>query len=443
MMKISVDDLFFYFNLFVIFASVVCTIAFRGIQFRYFFASWKAVFSPQKEVGASKGDMTPMQAFINTLSINLGNGSLAGMATAVHLGGPGAAVWAVIIGFLLMAVRFAEVYASVLFGKNASKKMSLGGPMLYLKSVPGGAFLSSIYGAGCLFFGMLVGNAIQANSIRISLETTLYDFHMPSNQIVIAALLLMFIMYVVFGGAARIVRVSDAIVPLKVVLFFGTTLTVVAYHIAALPSALGLMFWSAFSPQAFAGGAIGFSVQQAIRYGIERSIMATESGLGTAAILFGFTGTKDPFNSGLMGMLSTFVSTCVCFLVALCIVVSGVWDSGATSTALTIASFNTVFGVYGGVIGSFLSMSFGAGVLVTFAYITRAAWLFVTGGRWPRVAPVLYCICTALGALVDVDRLWAFSAVAVSTLLFVNLIGLLYLSPLLGRDVREQMAARN
>jgi AGCS family alanine or glycine:cation symporter len=182
---------------------------------------------------------------------------------------------------------------------------------------------------------------------------------------------------------------------------------------------------------------VGFTVMQAMAAGLNLSITATESGLGTAAILFGYTGSKDPVRSGLMGMMSTLISSFVCFIVALCIVISGVWNSGLQSAALTIAAFNTVFGMWGGWIVSFLSISFGIGVLVSFAYVTRAAWLALTNGRSELVFAVLYCLASFLGALVNVHMVWKAIQIINGLLLSINLFGLLWLAPYLTREFRK------
>jgi len=144
----------------------------------------------------------------------------------------------------------------------------------------------------------------------------------------VAVAVLLFTMYVVFGGAARIVQVSDKLVPVKVVVFFVSTLILLCYHYATLGSALALIAHSAFSASAFAGGALGFSVQEAMRRGTQRAIFSTESGLGTAGIFFSATGSKDPVDDSISSMLSTFISSCVCFLVGWSIVASGVWSNG-------------------------------------------------------------------------------------------------------------------
>ncbi len=418
--------------IYVLCASIMCTIALGFIQIRYFAYAWKQVLFPPKQQSDQCADMTPFQAFINTLSTNLGNGSIAGMATAVHMGGPGAAIWVVIIGFILMSVRFAEVFLSVHFGMQQKERCSgIGGPMLYLRSVAGGRFLAPFYGLLCLIF-MGIGSAVQSNSIRISMATT---WNIPALATGLA--LLLFMVYVVYGGASRIVKVSDAIVPFKVGIFFVSAFALLAYHYAAIIPSLSLMIKAALSPQAFFGGVAGFTMIQAMRFGILRSILATESGLGTAAVLFSSTGSKEPVKDGIIAMLSTFISTLVCFLVALCIVASGVWDNGTTSTELTISAFSTLFGSFGGFVVSFLSIAFGVGVLVAYAYITREAWMSVTGGRLLALFPIVFCGVVFLGALVEAEQVFGLADIINGLMLFVNLYGIMYLMKIISKAVKE------
>lgn len=416
---------------FVVATSVLCTIWLKGVQIRYFVRAWKEVLFPAKV--EQSADMTPFQAFINTLSTNLGNGSLAGMATAVHAGGPGAAFWVIFFGLFMMSLRFAEVYLSTWYGARSSKKQLLGGPMLYLQDLKGGSVLAVIYALCCIFFGVAIGNAAQANSIRYSI-TSIWP-HIDVR--VIAAVATGFMIYALCGGAERIVRISNKIVPLKVGLFFLAAIGLLIFHIQAIPAALFLILKSAFQPMALAGGAIGFTVQRAIQFGMLRSVMATESGLGTAAILFGFTGSKDPLHSGLMGMLSTFVSTGVCFLIALCIVVSGTWQSGLDGTALTSAAFSTAFGIYGQIVVAFLSIIFGIGVSVAYAYIVRAAWQYMTNGRGMGAFIATYALSSGLGVLLGVEIVWALGDIFMAIMVAINLYALLCFLPLIAREIQQ------
>lgn len=155
--------------IFVISVSIIVTLALNFIQLRYFITAWKYTFVPSQSEG--KSDMSPFQAFINTLNVSIGNGSLAGMATAIYSGGPGAALWIIIITVLLMSVRYSEVFLSTHFALHAPKNTQIGGPMLYLRAIKGGVIFAYLYALSCLIFGLISGSASQANSMSLSLYT--------------------------------------------------------------------------------------------------------------------------------------------------------------------------------------------------------------------------------------------------------------------------------
>ena len=416
---------------FVIGVSMIVTAALKFIQLRYFFTAWKYTFSPShSEV---KSDMSPIQAFINMLNVSIGNGSLAGMATAIYSGGPGAALWIIIITLLLMAIRYAEVFLSTHYALHAPKNTILGGPMLYLRDMRGGFILAYLYAISCFIFGLISASATQANSISLSAYTT---WGVP--VLFTAFILYTFLLYAVSGGAKRIVQFSQAIVPIKVGLFFISSIIILLFHYQSIVPALKLIFSSGLSLKAFGGGALGYTIQQAMRFGILRSINATESGLGTAAILFGSTGSKHPVKDAIMAMATSLVSALVCFTVSLCIVASGVWNSGHTSTALTIAAYNTVFGHVGGWIVTFLSIAFGIGVMVSYAYITRSAWNAVTGNRFSFLFILIYCGCAFFGAWTqDVTALWGLVDISLACMVFINLIGIVCLLPIIRKGLQS------
>ena len=430
-------DLFLGWPLIIYIAviSIICTISLSFVQLRYFFKAWTFTLFPEKAKATKadkKADMTPFQAFVNALNSSLGSGTIAGVATAIYMGGPGSAFWLVVTTFFVLAIRYCEVFLSAYFGARATSKVTIGGPMLYLKQVVGGKTLAYLYAFFAFLFGLIGGNAIQANTVGVSLNTT-----WSVSLYAVAVGMLLFVLYILLGGAARIVKVADFIVPVKVAVFFITTISVIIYHYQNIIPALKIIFESAFSSRAVAGAAVGFAIQKAIQYGMDRAIFATEAGLGTAAILFGSTGSKEPVRSGIMSMLAVVISTLACFLMSVCIVASGAWTSGLDSTALTIASYNTVFGWFGGWIVSFLSVSFAIGVLVTFAYITREAWLYLTGGRFVWMHAVLYSGVAVWGALEKVQFVWKMSSFAMAGMLLLNLFGILYLLPLIKKELRK------
>ncbi len=410
--------------LYVVSISLLYTIALRGIQFRYFFTALKEAVCPAQSTTQKEGQISPFHAFMNTINSNLGNGVVAGVATAIYAGGPGAAFWFVIFGFILMAVRFGEVYLSTFYGSRATTKTTLGGPMLYLKEVMGGKYLPHIYAFFCVWYGLIGGNLIQANSISVSLATT-----WAITPFMTGLGLLAFVLYILFGGAERIVKISVSIVPIKVAVFMVSSLAVLGYHYQSLWSALCLIVSSGLGMQAVGAGLLGFSMQQMISAGMSRSIFATESGLGSAAIMFGSTGNDNAIQNGFMGMMSTFISTCIGFIVALCIVVSGVWNNGLTSTALTISAFDTTFGMYGGWIVSFLAVSFGLGVIVSYAYVVRSAWLFLTNNRFNGAFNAFYSLGVFVGSVAAVDLVWDLADLVIAIMLLINLYGMLMLLP--------------
>lgn len=414
--------------LFVAAISLFCTVYYNFVQIRYFFESWRLALCPAADQEKGKGaSITPLQAFVNSLGISLGNGSLAGVATSIYVGGPGAVFWMTVTGFFLMAVRFAEIYLSIYYTDN---RMRLGGPVLYLRRLRGGNFLSVLYAILALAYGYMVGNAIQVNAISISLQNV---FNLDAK--LIAAFFLLFLGYVSSGGAQRILKLSGAIVPFKVVLFFASSGAVLVYYWQSLYSTIALICVSAFNVQAVAGGAIGYGLQVALKEGVLRSVMASEAGLGTTGIFFGSTESKTPMRDAIMGMLTVFISTLVCLLVGLCIVVSGVWGSGLSSTALTVAAFQTVFGVVGGWIVTLLAISFGLGLIVSYAFVVREIWLYFTGNRYEMLGNIIYCSFAVLGALCNMHVLWPIVDAINMAMLFVNLFGILLLSGVIRQGI--------
>lgn len=408
---------------FIVGAALFITASLRFVQFRYFLTAWKMVLFPDKAVAVSGSDMSPFQAFMNALSASIGNGSLAGMATAVYAGGPGAGFWVFMFGLFGMALRYSEVYLSALYGSKNTIGGIFGGPMVYLEKIPGGSYLPYIYALFCFFLALASGNAMQANSICLGCVRIF-----AISPMIVAVILLAFITYVMTGGAKRIVTVSEKIVPIKVGVFFVSAIIVLIYHWRAIVPALQLIVKGAFTPIAFGAGAAGYAIQSAMRYGLVRSANASEAGLGTAAVLFGGSTSKDPVRDGIMGMLSSFISAnLVCFSTIVMIVASGVWNNGQTSLDLTISAYETVFGNFGGWIVTFLSASFGLGVLVAYAYISRACWMFLTGGRLMNLFTVIFCAVTFLGALAQVDIVWNAVDLANAGLLLMNLYGLVML----------------
>lgn len=408
------------------------TFALGFVQLRYLLQSFKYIFVPEKTVAAG-AMMSPSQAFINALGSATGNGSIAGMATAVALGGPGAAFWVLVAGFIALILRYAEVYlATFVIGKHTYKGAK-GGPMVYLSLLPGGKYLPYFFTACMLVYGLSSGNAMQVNAIGLGIFST-----WAIEPWITALVLVAFLIYIIIGGAERVLKISDTLVPFKVSVFLVSVVMVLLYHYNHIIPALQLIFANAFSVAALGGAAAGFTIQQTIKNGVSRSLNANEAGLGSAGFLFGASGAAEPVKVSIMSMASTFISTyLVCFLVALSVVASGVWNNGQSSTALTVSAYNTVFGVYGGWVVTFCAASFGLGCLVAFYFIAKECWMFLTNNKFGRLFDVIYCLVTFGGTLAKVSIIWSMNDIVNALMLLINLYAIIYFMPTMRKALYE------
>jgi AGCS family alanine or glycine:cation symporter len=419
---------------FIVATGCVLTYAFSGIQFTAFFKSWKYLFQkdPSSSNSNSKVDtISPFQAFINALSASLGNGGVAGMATVLVDGGPGTAFWVFLLGFISMILRFTEVYATTTM---SNKKDNFTGPFSYIKGLPFGSFFVYVYAVVMLFFIFCAGIAMQTNSMGISLR----DMTQLSPSL-IGLFFAGIILYIVFGGAKRIMRAAEIIIPVKVLLFFTAIIALLVYHSSRIPEAFQLIIDNAFTIDAAAKGGLAFTMQQAISKGFSRALNATEAGLGTASIFFGATENVNSMRVSIMSMATAFISTnLVCAMVILSIIVSGVQNTGLTSTSLVIAAFKTVFGSYAAPCVTFLSFSFGLGVLVAYSFMGARMWEFIFNKKSLPLYNMLLGLTAFLGTLGTVKLIWSSIDLLVALLIILNLSGLLAIVPQLIKKFKTE-----
>lgn len=412
----SIPFLAFFFG-----TCVFMTVWLGFVQIRYFAESIRLVFKPQVSSGSvASGQLSPFQAFMNTLGGNIGNGSLSGIPVAIVMGGPGAIFWLLLMSTFAISLRFSEVFLSTYFSNKSTPEKS--GPMYYLSLLPGGAILSALFAFFGFAFMVLGGNMIQCNAVGTALARS-WSVDTTVTALIIAAL----VGYVVLGGAQRIVKFLDKLVPVKVFGFLISAIIVLLYHWAAIPGALYLIFHLAFHPEAILGGTFAFALQQVIKWGFLVGSNAGESGLGTAAVAFGTGKGQDPVKNGLMSMLSVYINThVVCFLVALCVISSGVWDNGQTSIALLISAYETVFGSMGGLIISTLVMIFATSAVVAFAFIAKECWDSLLPKKMSFAFPIFYTACAFGGTIMNVNKLFGVAGVSAAGLFVINVCGLFW-----------------
>jgi AGCS family alanine or glycine:cation symporter len=421
--------------------AIFFTIYFHNVQFRYFLKSWKLALGSSSSASTNQDaekSITVFQAFINSLGASIGNGNIAGIPMAIYLGGPGAIFWMLVMGFLLLSLRFAEVYLGTYYSNETSKdenqkSVNLGGPMAYLSKIPGGRFWPGIYAFFCFLYTLTAGNAVQCNSIAVSITTS---WTVPVIYLGIG--LTLFVLYILTGGAKRIIEFSFKIVPLKVGLFLICSFIILVFHLDQILPALALIVKSAFTPVALASGTGYVAIQEALKYGTSFGVNASEVGVGTAAVIFGQTEKQDPVEKGIVSMLGAFITThIICFIVGLTVIVSGVWNCGAQSSALTIAAYETVFGAGASWIVTTYTLTFGLSVVISYAYISRQCWFFLSNSRFPLLFAAIYALATLWGSMGGAQLVWNTVTFILSIMLFLNILGMIWLSPLVRKGLDQ------
>ncbi len=426
---------------------ILLTVLTRLIQVRRLALSLKMVLrgaigkdKPEKE----EGDISPYAALMTALAATVGNGNIAGVATAIATGGPGAPVWMWIAGFFGMATKYAEGFLGVRFRiKNVRGEMS-GGPMYYarhgIQNIALAKFMGmffAICGTTACLFG--TGNMAQSNSMALVFND---QFNVPFwlSGLVITTM----VGAVVLGGIKRIGSVSERLVPTMIILYFGGAIVIILANITHLPQAFSVIFQSAFTTKAVGGALVGTSVKQAISIGIRRGLLSNESGLGSAAIAQSASKSSDPSRNGLIAMTGTFIDTLVVnTLTTLTIVITGMYlqtaafgsSDGLTSTALTAAAFDSVI-PYGGYIIALSSFLFGYSTLLGWCYYGEKCLEYIFGVRIIHPFRIAFIVLLFIGSIIQgvhLNIVWYIGDTANAFMAFPNLLSLLLLSGLVGK----------
>jgi AGCS family alanine or glycine:cation symporter len=414
------------------------TIVLRGIQFRKMWYSLWLALVKRKEDTDEPGDITHFQALMTALSATVGTGNIAGVATAIAVGGPGALFWMWITGLVGMATKYGEAVLAVKYRIKDEKGEMSGGPMYYIANGLGWNWLGTLFAIFAAIAAFGIGNMVQSNSVADAVEAT---FHVPFY--VTGIILMTLTAMVVLGGIKSIGRITGVVVPIMIVFYMGGCLIILLLNISGIPTALTLVVNEAFSPTAASGGFAGATVMMAIRMGVSRGVFSNESGLGSAPIAAAAAQTKHPVLQALVSMTQTFIDTIiVCTMTGLVLILTGAWDSGKTGAELTTFAFDLGFpaGEYVVTIG-----------LILFAYSTILGWCYygeksveyLFGEIAVKPYRYLFIVVVGLGAVAKLDFVWALSDTFNGLMAIPNLVGLLALSPVIVNETRNFFAPRN
>ena len=385
--------------------------------------------------GNDAGDITPFNALMTSLSATIGTGNIAGVATAIFLGGQGAVFWMWMTALVGMGTKYAEAVCAVRFREKDENGNFVGGPMYYIQNGMGEnwrwlAITFALF-AGIAGFG--IGNMVQSNSIADALYTTFNIPHLYTG--IIVALL---VGAVLLGGIQRISQVAGALVPFMAALYILASIVVLAINANAIPAAFGLIFTHAFSPAAATGGFAGAAVWAAIRFGVARGVFSNEAGLGSAPIAHAAAKTKSPVSQGLVAMLGTFIDTLiVCTFTALAILSTGVWTSGATGAALTSAAFEAALPGFGGVIIAVSLAIFAFTTIIGWSYYSERSLQYLFGTSIIMPFRAVWSLAAIVGATVKLGFIWLLADTLNAMMAIPNLVALIVLSPIVFAVTKE------
>ena len=382
-----------------------------------------------------EGEVTAFQAVATALAATVGTGNIAGVATAIALGGPGAVFWMWIAAIVGMTTKFAEVVLAVNFREKTPDGRFVGGPMYYIEKGLKWKWLASIFAIFGALAAFGIGNMVQSNSVAASLKAT---FNI--NPWITGSVLAIITAMVIVGGIKRIGAFTEKLVPFMAAIYILGGIIIIISNITHIPEAFGLIFGSAFTGSAAVGGFAGATIAQSLRYGVARGVFTNEAGLGSAPIAHAAATTDHPVRQGLWGIFEVFADTLViCTITALAILVSGLWDTGLTGAALTTAAFEE--GIKGG--GYIVAIG-----IVLFAYSTIIGWEYygercaeyVFGPKAITPYRIIWIPFVLIGAIGGLEQLWALADTLNGLMAIPNLIGVLLLSGTVFKLTKEFFA---
>lgn len=413
------------------------TIRLRFIQVRKFAAGCRQVFGHFSMNGEKheKGEMSPFQSIATAIAAQVGTGNLAGAATALIGGGPGAIFWMWVSAFCGMATIYAEAVLAQTYKTEVNGEVT-GGPVYYIKAAFKGTFGRVL---ACLFAIFIVlalgfmGNMVQSNSIGESFSNVF-----GVNPLIVGIIVGIVAGFIFLGGIKRIARFTEKIVPLMALLYIVGCIVVLAMTGSGVGRAFHDIFVGAFDPQAIAGGMLGVTVQKAMRYGVARGLFSNEAGMGSTPHAHATADVKHPSDQGIIAMMGVFIDTFVILtLTALVIVSTGVWNNGQTGSVLAQTAFDSVFGSFGEIFIAICMLFFAFTTIVGWYYFGEVNVRHLFGKKAIKFYAVLVVAFVILGSTLKVDLVWNMSDMFNGLMVLPNLIGLLACAMTIYRITKE------
>ena len=399
------------------------------IQIRGFKDGWNRTFGGlfSKKGDAGKDGMSSFQALATAIAAQVGTGNIAGAATAIAVGGPGAIFWMWISAFLGMSTIFAEAVMAQKFKQVSDDGTVTGGPVYYIRGAFKGTFgkvLAAIFAVLIIFALGFMGNAVQSNSIAASWNTA---FGIP--KIAMGIFVAVVSLFVFTGGMKRIAKVTELIVPIMAAFYIVGSLIVIFANVTAIPAAFHDIIVGAFKPAAVAGGAMGATLKLAVQKGVARGLFSNEAGMGSTPHAHAVAKVKHPVEQGFVAMIGVFIDTFVILnLTALVIITTGSRTTGLTGAQLSQYAFSTLYGKFGEIFIAICMLFFAFSTIIGWYFFGEANIRYLFGAKAVKIYSIIVCICVALGSLQEVELVWNMADCFNSMMVIPNAIALVALS---------------
>lgn len=401
------------------------------IQIRGFKDGWNRTFGGlfSKKGDAGKDGMSSFQALATAIAAQVGTGNIAGAATAIAVGGPGAIFWMWISAFLGMSTIFAEAVMAQKFKQVSDDGTVTGGPVYYIRGAFKGTFgkvLAAIFAVLIIFALGFMGNAVQSNSIAASWNTA---FGIP--KIAMGIFIAVVSLFVFTGGMKRIAKVTELIVPIMAAFYIVGSLIVIFANVTAIPAAFHDIIVGAFKPAAVTGGAMGATLKLAVQKGVARGLFSNEAGMGSTPHAHAVAKVNHPVEQGFVAMIGVFIDTFVILnLTAFVIITTGSRTSGFTGAQLSQYAFSTLYGKFGEIFIAICMLFFAFSTIIGWYFFGEANIRYLFGAKAVKIYSIIVCICVALGSLQEVDLVWNMADCFNSMMVIPNAIALVALSGL-------------
>lgn len=413
---------------------ILYTFRLKFIQVRKFAEGWRIMFSNFSLKGKKSdiGEMTPFQAISTAIAAQVGTGNITGAATALISGGPGAIFWMWLSAFFGMSTIYAEATLAQEYKKVDEDGQVTGGPVYYIRQAFKGTFgkvLAALFAVFIILALGFMGIMVQSNSISAAFSEAFTARGLDFSPLIIGILLAIAAFFIFVGGTKRLSAVVEKVVPFMAIIYIVGSLVLLVLNAAAIPHAFKMIFVCAFNPQSMLGGAVGISIQQAIRYGVARGLFSNEAGMGSTPHAHARATAKSPHEQGLVAMVSVFIDTFIILtLTALSVLCTGALDSGKTGTALTQEAFMQTFGSGGDLFVAFCLLFFAFSTILSWHFFGAINVKYLFGKAAVKVYSVIVICFILAGSMLKVELVWELADFFNGLMVIPNVLALAALS---------------